>query len=357
MQPAPTRPPRDHRLDAIRGVAIIGVPFSHAVRGLSAAGMLSPESPMGVFEQQIACMIHLPLFVLTTGLLIPNSVDSKGPRHYLAHREISLLWPFLIWTALQGSIQVLTSQVKNQPTSWIEVLTLWEPIGQLWYLPFLMIATVIVVAIRPWKGGARLWIGLAVGLAISMTMWGRDGTTVLTRGMSLTALLVIGSTVGRERIVSWWNRTPQPWLFLGGLTSLASGTLLSLYTPAAFPTSDLAQGPTVASVGWGMLASALLCSAVIAIVVSAASIFRHATSLLAYLGRHSMEIFLAHILITAGTRILLLRLGVVDSTIHIVAGTTLGTSIPLVLVPLSKYVPWLLTPPRALLPQPTSRPR
>ena len=53
--------------------------------------------------------------------------------------------------------------------------------------------------------------------------------------------------------------------------------------------------------------------------------------LLAFLGRRSLEIFLAHIIATAGTRIVLVQLGVNSPALHLFMGTVVGVMAPLVL--------------------------
>ena len=55
-------------------------------------------------------------------------------------------------------------------------------------------------------------------------------------------------------------------------------------------------------------------------------------------GRQSLENFLAHIVITAGTRIALSQAGVTDPRVHLAAGTALGVVVPLVLTHLARGV-------------------
>jgi len=49
------------------------------------------------------------------------------------------------------------------------------------------------------------------------------------------------------------------------------------------------------------------------------------------IGRPSIAIFVSHVIITSGVRILLIRLGVTSTGMHLVFGTLSGVAVPLIL--------------------------
>ncbi|MDO5676872.1 MAG: acyltransferase [Propionibacteriaceae bacterium] len=346
---------RDERLDMVKGISIILVVFGHAARGLFAAGLAPTSGVLWTINEKMVYFVHLPLFVFTTGLLMGRSADRQGSGQYLKRREWALLWPFLVWTVILGAFEVLLPSIRNAPRTWAEVATLWVPIGQLWYLPFLMIATLLIILIRPWVTAARMWAGLILTLVASLLMWGHDGTTILTRGMSLLIFLAAGAVIGAPRLMRWWDRLGF-WGNLGaGGGSLVVAALLMTGTPIVPPTADRPWDGVLWGDVLGLLASSL---AVIAVccLIAALSCFRALPlGWLAFVGKHSMEIYLAHILVTAGMRIVLSRLGVESVGVHLVVATALGTVLPLLLVPLTRFFPWLFTPPK-LGGQSTERP-
>ena len=61
----------------------------------------------------------------------------------------------------------------------------------------------------------------------------------------------------------------------------------------------------------------------------------------ALVGRRSLEIFLAHIVVASGTRILLVQAGVSDPWVHVLLATTLGVLVPIVLASLAERLGWL----------------
>lgn len=156
-EPGP-RATRDRSLDVARGLAIIGVVVGHALRGLFAAGLADPSQPVWAFMDRTLYLFHLPVFAFATGLLMPRSVERDGRAGYLRARLSLLLYLFLLWTLIEGTAEVLTSSVKNVPVTWVEVLSIWIPLGPLWFLPLLMLATVVVVVLAPWRGGGSAWL-------------------------------------------------------------------------------------------------------------------------------------------------------------------------------------------------------
>ncbi|MBB1513204.1 hypothetical protein H5399_12750 [Tessaracoccus sp. MC1627] len=68
---------------------------------------------------------------------------------------------------------------------------------------------------------------------------------------------------------------------------------------------------------------------------------------LGYPGRLSHQIYLSHVIFTAGTRVALVRIGIVDPATHLALGTAAGIAGPLVLEQVTRGLPWLFAPPCA----------
>ncbi|WP_203567994.1 acyltransferase family protein [Aestuariimicrobium ganziense] len=336
---------RDHRVDAIRGVAIVAVVFGHVVRGLMAAGLVTSSSALGLASERVVYFFHLPLFAFVTGAFMGASVEKSGRWNWLRKREWQLLWPFLVWTVIMGVFSVATSRLKNTPTTWSDVVTLWRPLGHLWYLPWLMLATVAVVLARPWRPGALRWVGMTLLAVASLAAWGRAPGNTLVDGMALLVFLALGGWVGARRLTTALDTVGTTRLVIGGVALTAAGVALGLFTPAVAPTVASLVPITPAGVALGVLCSAALSAGVLALTAGAATAARLAGPL-SLLGRESLAIYLAHILATAGTRIALELVGVSQVTVHVLLGTVLGVAAPLLLVVITRRVPWLFAAPR-----------
>ena len=342
----PTAKKRDPRIDAVRGAAIVGVVLGHVLRGLMETGLVTPTAGIGLVNERVVYLIRLPLFVLVTGLLMATSVERRGTGGYLWARVRDVGWVYVLWSLLQGAVEVFTSSVKNTPTTWAEVLNLWVPRAQLWYLPFLIISSVVVVIIKPWRNPPRLLVGLAVAIVISVLGWGHDGATIATRGMSLFVFIMIGAAIGRQRLVQWWDVASRWMLLLLGVSGLALATWLGLHTDAIMPTSHKLLPWTAQGISLGLIGAVAGVVGLSSLVVLLVGAWPAAGRVFALLGRHSMEIYLGHITVMAAVRVLLLKLGVESVALHVFLGTLIGTFACLLITWIAKYVPWLLRAPR-----------
>ena len=61
---------------------------------------------------------------------------------------------------------------------------------------------------------------------------------------------------------------------------------------------------------------------------------------LSSIGRRSLEIFLAHIIVASGTRSILVQIGVTDLAIHLAVGVILGVVVPMAVVPVVERLGW-----------------
>ncbi len=315
------------------------------------AGLLSSISLLSVFNERYLYLVLLPLFVFVNGLLISRSVERKGTKHYLWERLTDLCWVYLLWTFLQGGTEVLTSPFKNVPTQWHEVFAIWAPRAQLWYLPYLMVATVLLVLIRPWRGGARLWIGIICGALISYAGWGHDGTTVLTRGMSLMVFIIIGATWGAHRTFRMWDSASNALLLLLGSAGSVAAVFIGFTAASTMPTANLPLGWDPLGIFLGFAGAMAGIIGLSSLVILICRFSDHLKDFFAYLGRHSMAIYLGHITSMAAVRILLARVGIENVTIHILAGTMIGGLACLMIVWLARPMPWLLAAPAWLKPR------
>nr|WP_182800461.1 acyltransferase [Tessaracoccus sp. MC1679] len=205
---------RDRSLDVARGIAIACVVVGHALRGLFAAGLVDPSQSVWAVMDRALYLLHLPVFAFATGLLMPRPVERDGRARYLRARLSLLAYLFLLWTLIEGTAEVLTSSVKNVPVTWWQVLSVWRPLGPLWFLPLLMLATVVVVILSPWWGGRLRLLVVSLTVLASVAFWGWEGEFIFTRGLPLVAWFVLGALVTFDRFARWAARS-RSWALVG----------------------------------------------------------------------------------------------------------------------------------------------
>lgn len=341
-----TRSARSAAIDTARGLAITMVVAGHVLRGLRAAG-LATEAVFATMDLWLYSF-RMPAFAFLAALFIKSGTIKYGDRSYVARRARDLMWVYVIWSLLQGVFEVALSGRTNSPTSWTEVLALWSPRAQFWYLPFLLVASCLMVAIKPWRSHFLAVLSVVVAFGVSWLTWQWNYRPFGLMGAPLLSFVMLGAAVSVGTVSRVLERTNAWWLVGASAASTALLTLIVLRAPVVPATGFFPVEVTAATRTWGLVAGligiVLLFS--FAAVISRTSAFIQTMS--AYLGRHSLVIYLAHILCAAGTRETLEALGVSSAAVHIVAGMGAGMTGPLLLAATARHVPivsWLLTPP------------
>ena len=313
----------------------------HSIRGLAAAKIGSREV-VGVIDTFLY-LGRLPVFALAVGLLTPAAVERAGAKRFLQRRMSLLLYLYLVWTLIQGTAEVLTTPWKNHPVDWFDVLAIWKPIGQMWFMPHLMVATLVLVAVAPWRGGRRAVIGTILVVIVSLAAWGTDPEYFGTGGIALLVWYVLGAAIG----VKWFRevsaRIPTPVLVIGGAIGVVGSVVMVVHLPVAAPTIGYVSRSLEATI-WGVVAAVIEVAGAFALTTAWAR-YPRTSAWMAYIGRHSLSVYLAHIMVTAGVRIVLVRLGVTDLWLHMGIAVPLAVLFPLILERVTRPFPYLFVPP------------
>jgi peptidoglycan/LPS O-acetylase OafA/YrhL len=173
------------------------------------------------------------------------------------------------------------------------------------------------VPLQPWRPGRAPWV---IGLAavLSVAFWGLDGGLIGTQGLGLVVFFVGGMFLGVDRLRSSLQSIPLVAAGLGGVALFAVGALVAVYQQPTPPTTGW-SGRTVSTVALGVVLSVLMSAAVLSIARAARS-----WDFLAICGKRSLDIYLAHIILASGTRIVLVKLGVHSFLPLVSAGLVAG---------------------------------
>lgn len=333
---------RDRTIDVARGLAMVAVVAGHALRGLQSAG-IAPGAGAWSDLGLLLYLVHLPMFALLTGLLLPAGVDRDGAARYLRRRVPELLYLFVLWTLIQGAFEIAASSLRNGRTTWLEVLTLWVPIAHLWFLPLLVVAVTTVALVSPWRGGpARVVATLAV-IAVSLAGWGVDGAYVWERGAALLMFFAAGAWITRARFSGVVAALPPLRL---ALVALCGGAVLVAIAGVGDPTAPTMNDPTrtARTVAQGLVATTAGVGGLLALSAIVAR-FSTVSGWLSHIGARSLPIFLMHILFTAGTRAVLVAVGLADPRVQLVLGTAAGVVGPLLALRALRRAPWVFHAP------------
>lgn len=314
---APASTARSDWIDVAKGLGILLVVYGHVARGLMNGGVTMDRTWFTTVDSAIYAF-HMPLFFLLSGWFFLGSMTRRGPRDYLATRVATVLYPYVLWSLLQGGIELLMSRYTSNPLQLSAVLALgWAPRAQFWFLYALFLISVIALLMcwrHPRAGVAALTVTGALLLAVQQRDWPMPAALVASHLM----YFAIGAWLGSRAL----NPSTVSRLAIAGVLIGACALAALMSQPpvaVAWPKLLKLAGATL-----GVSAAAWL-----AIQLATSTRTRPVGATLAALGRASMAIFLAHILVASGVRIVLIKgLGLTSPPIHLIAGLVLGTLLP-----------------------------
>jgi len=327
---------RNAWVDYAKAIGIILVVYGHVARGVFNAGL-----PMGedsyVLVDSIIYTFHMPLFFFLSGLFFFDSLMKRGAGGLVVNKVDTIVYPFIVWSLLQGSIEVLLANYTNGDLTFGKVFSLlWSPRAQFWFLYALFLVFVVCSLVYA-RADRRYFLPLLLGFAVlyvfehdlefgnfgrfvfgnavffALGVWFNDiKAYFLARHAPLTclfgALFVIGQYLFHITFGLNWE--------VGGLPVLA------LATVSIFFVTCLSMWLGRVRIEW-----------------------------LLFIGASSMTIYLMHILAGSGVRVILSHfLGIDSVPMHLVLGTLVGLLAPLVAQMIIKRYDlyFLLAPPKAL---------
>ncbi|WP_037159682.1 acyltransferase family protein [Rhodococcoides fascians] len=335
---------RDRSIDVAKGLAIIAIVLGHVLRGLVSSGLIDANSTAFQHTDRLLYMAHLSVFALLSGLFVQQGLAKSGRADYLRSRVGLFLYLYVLWELLQGfSALVLSPEGKTVGT----VLSLWRPDSQMWFFPWLIVVTVAVAFFPPWgRPRYRAALACVVIVAVGIARWGQLGTIAFTQGLSLGMFFFAGAAMGSARYQRWVAaRISIP-------VAIAAGALYVVLTVQfdAVPPTSLGDGWSFSGTALGVVSSF---SAVAAVAVAAKMLSRvdRLAQVLAYVGRHSLEVFVAHVFAINAVRVVLERAGFDSVALQVALGTVGGVVFPLLLgwVVARFRIPWVFDAPRVIV--------
>ncbi len=298
---------RDAALDAARGIAMIMVVFGHALDGAQSAGHASDVTR---FLLILVYTTHIPLFLIVSGVL-SEALCARPWRAFLHLLGLRVVWPYLLWSFTLLTLQYGMGNYTNGVLQNYRPLSiLWDAPGVLWYLYVLCIALILHKLLMP----APRQMVFILGLACLIAPYSLDDWPTKSR---FIGIFLIGSAFG-------------PRLFRIALhprTILAASCIVVATIWIAFSRADdpIAGYPAYQAV----FIPAIFAGPVLVYAFSQRFVPSGGDTLLNLIGRNTMAIFVTHILFTAGTRIVMVHLGVTDWTLIIATATCAGIAMPL----------------------------
>jgi len=317
MRPPPAgadeRPARIGWLDAARGCGIVLVVFGHALGGLIDSRL---GAGLTAFRWLFFAIytFHMPLFFLLAGLMVPHRLE-RDAAGFVRGLGTGIVAPYFLWSALQFTVIAALGTAVNNPVSgyWPTILALpWKTVSQFWFLYVLFWLHLIAAAVVP-RWGAAVLLVLAMAMKLVAPTLGAPVVVRLVCAHALFyAIGVVSRPEGVERLVIGQSRAHRVVV----LVALALSGLVATFVTLPWFGADLpfatASSPQLANLAWRLPVLPVAGIAVAACLGLAGLPQVAGNRALAALGRLTMPVFVMHVLFVAGTRITLLRLGLLQ---------------------------------------------
>lgn len=314
-------------VDYLKGIIIILVVNKHVYAGLEVSGIPVPE--MIKKANMVFFSFRMPLFFILSGLFVTSSFGKRGLNKFLSIKFENLIYPYLIWSVIEITLQVMFSGVANAHRSYKDYLRiLYNPhvLDHFWYLPALFNTTIIYILLKT-KLHLKTWMQLALGFVLYFSAQYVVDVSILSDWMTYYLCFAIGDACS---ILFFQDSTQRflkkPAVLLGIITLFVSTQIYYLDHPETFhllgAVTNLGK---LQLVGIALIGS--LGMFALAFQLQERKVFRF----LRVIGFHSLYIYVMHVMVAAATRIVLARIfGIENAYMLLIVCTITGVTIPII---------------------------
>jgi fucose 4-O-acetylase-like acetyltransferase len=318
------RKSRLHWVDYLKGIAILLVVYRHVLIGIERSGIGIPDTL--VTANMIFYSFRMPLFFILSGIFISLSLAKRKTGELILIKFDNLLYPYLVWSFLQITLQIVFSGSTNSDRSLVDYTYIfYQPrnLDQFWYLPALFNTSVIYLLVKS-KLHFRPSMQLAMGLILYFLSPYFQKISMISDWMEFYLFFALGDAIS----VFFFSKQVQdflkkPLLLLLMMPVFAIVQIYYLRNDEYYYINDMfgkVQFLGIALIG---------CFTMLLIAFR----FQEWKTLnfLRVLGFHSLQIYVMHVFVAAFSRILLIKIaGITDPVILLICGIALGVTIPVI---------------------------
>jgi len=327
---------RNAWVDYAKAIGIILVVYGHVARGVFNAGLPMDEDSY-LLVDSIIYSFHMPLFFFLSGLFFYDSLIKRGKTGLIVNKVDTIVYPFIVWSLLQGLVEVVLSNYTNGEVTLGQVFSLlWSPRAQFWFLYALFLVFVVCSFVYA-KADRRYFLPILLGFGAFY---------VLKQNVDMGRIgnFIFGNAVFFALGV-WFNEIKAYFLARYASLTVIFGALFIVGQYLFHITFGLNW-----EVG-GLPVLTLATISILFMVTLSMWLGNVRIEWLLFIGASSMTIYLMHILAGSGIRVILSSFMGVDSIpVHLIAGTIVGLAAPLVAQLIVKRydLSFLFTPPKSI---------
>jgi fucose 4-O-acetylase-like acetyltransferase len=304
-------------VDYAKGIGIVLVVYGHIARGVFNAG-INYDHKIYLITDHIIYSFHMPLFFFLSGLFFVASLEKYGAGKLFYNKLDTLIYPYVIWSLLQGGVEFLLSKYTNNHVTFLEVISLfWAPRAQFWYLYSLFF--VFIVAILAYSKLSARYLPAILLIAALINIFSNNLPDIAPVIFTARYFVFFALGIYFNQIKEYFFRN----VYVVFPLFLLAFILFQWVFPYELELFNPSDG------GWSLLLLGIV--SIIFVVLMCMFLSRFNIRFLAYLGTSSLGIYLMHTLFGSGTRIILQKIAGVDSAfVHLTLGTVTGIFFSLV---------------------------
>ncbi len=303
-------------VDYAKGIGIILVVYGHVAHGIFSAG-LNMDKSMFMLVESVIYSFHMPLFFFLSGLFFLASMERRGAVSLLRSKVDTILYPYVIWSLLQGMTEVALSHYVNGHTTVGQVLSLaWSPRAQFWFLYVLFFAFALATLL--FRRSSIIWGSSIFIGSIIFYFFGWILPNIYLINMLSHFFVYFTAGVFAAFLLCKFDSFETKWLIPFLALFVFSQWIFHIEMGLNYNSTAACEKLLLGLISVGF------------VVFLAQWLTRFNMRWLAYLGQQSMTIYLVHILAGSGCRIALQKiLGITDVGIHLLVGTLTGLLLPI----------------------------
>jgi len=305
-------------IDSAKGVGIILVVFGHAWRGAWGANLL-PNGDMFNLVDSAIYAFHMPLFFFLSGLLFLETLQKHNTSKLLKGRLTRLLWPMVLWSWIFFALKLTAGQAANSPVALSDFpIVPLPPYEHLWFLWALFLCQTLLILLysaccpKLPEATWRLVAVIAAVLLAVLNPFVPVPSDIWGPMVQHFPYFIAGIAVGRM------SRRGLP-LWAGALCAVGFPALIWLVQGEK---AAVLHSLAIILLAWG----AWLCVD----RSTGAQPVGLPLRVLQALGQASMVIYLMHTVFSAALRIVMVKLGIDDISLILVAIVIIGVVAPFV---------------------------
>lgn len=335
-------------IDYARGICIILVCYRHIFGGVMTEDKNLDDYPVFQYINIFFFSFRMPLFFIVSGIFFRLSLAGKGTGNFLKNRFQTIFYPLVVWGCIHITLQLIFADYVNanrQSADYFKLLYQPRSIEQFWYLNALFFVSVLYALVSVYgKFNAlkQLVLGVFLYAAAGYLHINEIEAGLVTDVFFFYFFFAVGDAISSvmlnpanyKKIASYATLLlilPVFLLLQHYFTYLNMSNKNDYYVqnnqPALFAVSALVGGAFVICVSF------LLQKA-------------DKARFLRVIGYHSLYIYVTNLMVTAATRIVMVRVFGIDSVpLLLLTGTITGIVIPMIFYNLAMKAGawWLFT--------------